>query len=181
MQNRRECKLFGRRARIPACNICVKQHNSHGRPRKSSRCLAFEAFTKIRTASRVVEVGTTGMYDRLRSWCPAALSYAAVLMTRKPASNRFVFPDRSLSGFLRNSHSRRDDPRLVFRSKTASRMVYPLDNRVGVGGAPTPGPGNKAPCYPANTVIVVFITGPADDSLVVSSIHSSGYIPDQDR
>lgn len=117
MQNRRECKLFGRRARIPACNICVKQHNSHGRPRKSSRCLAFEAFTKIRTASRVVEVGTTGMYDRLRSWCPAALSYAAVLMTRKPASNRFVFSDRSSSGFLRNSHSRRDDPRLIFRSR----------------------------------------------------------------
>lgn len=52
MQNRSECKLFGRRARIPACNICVKQHNSHGRSRKSSRCLAFEAFTKIRTASR---------------------------------------------------------------------------------------------------------------------------------
>lgn len=91
------------------------------RLRKNSRCLAFEVFTKIRTASR--EVGRYHRHARpftiaACSWCPAALSYAAVLMTRKPASNRFVFPDWSSSGFLRNSRDRRDDPpRWVFRSR----------------------------------------------------------------
>lgn len=128
------------------------------------------------------------MYSRLRSrlcsWCPAALSYAAVLMTRKPASNRFVFPDRSSSGFLRNLRDRDDPPRWVFRLWEVARSRCSILSIIeSVGGAPTPGPGNKAPCYPANTVIVVFITGPADDPLVVSSVRvcSPGCIPDEDR
>lgn len=128
------------------------------------------------------------MYSRLRSRLARGALQPWVMQLslwhENPLPIASCSPTDRRRGFCEIRAAVEDDPpRWVFRSREAAASRCSILSIIESVGGATPGPGNKAPCYPANTVIVVFITGPADDPLVVSSIHvcSSRYIPDEDR
>ena len=89
-----------------------------------------------------------------------ALNYAAVLMTRKPDSNRTAPAARIYStnilwnswlvasGDYRFAVGEKCISLWLERYRSSESILRPLDN-----GSMVQEDGNKAPCYPANTVI----------------------------